>query len=603
MNKLIWLGIFSLLGILILLSGCGGEITSPNADEPPRNLDLVKVNDYLVEISWTYDTTDSDTIYYHISKKIGNSEWTDEYDVTENKYFADNIETTDSLVYAYKVLAENVPLAELSPYSETVAYFSPLTAPTETTLVQTTQTEIELTWKDNCIGEEGFYIDKKINDENWVNEYKELDENIELFTETIEPFSTITYRVSAFSGKSSSDTIQDTIFATLAKPTNLLLTSPDPNKIKLSWDDNSEGETNFAIDRLLGSLEWELDYALTEENATSWFDDIEEPCGTFIYRVRAYNDEFTSEYSEENMITMRLQMVGSIATPGDALKVHSPNWSAFVADNYGGLAIIDCSNPTAPGLVGTPLPLPDRTLSVHAKNGFAYATSHTGSTFEPGMLSIIDVSNLSSPNIVGSTTFAGIPNDIYISGDHAFIADGENGLSVMYIATSTPAYVSNISVQGDARNVFIENNYAYVSLGLDGMGIVEYPNYDFENPIFKGRLDTNGLINDLHVQNDIAYIANGEYGLSIINVQDKENPYLVSSFNVQGFAYGVFVSGDYAYLIDKDYGLLVINVSNPSVPYLMGFSPMDTQPVSISVSGSYAYITDSEGLKLIQVAP
>jgi len=87
MNKLIWLGIISLLGFLILLSGCGGELTSPNADEPPRNLDLVKVNNYLVEISWSYDTTDTDTIYYHISKKIGDSAWVDEYDVTENKYF------------------------------------------------------------------------------------------------------------------------------------------------------------------------------------------------------------------------------------------------------------------------------------------------------------------------------------------------------------------------------------------------------------------------------------------------------------------------------------------------------------------------------------
>ncbi|MCK4358319.1 MAG: hypothetical protein KAW92_06190, partial [Candidatus Cloacimonetes bacterium] len=488
---------------------------------------------------------------------------------------------------------------------EVVAYLSAQTAPTDLSFVQTSQERLQISWSDHCVGEDGYYVDKRIGNESWTKKYKILNANTSSFTDNTTIFDTLFYRVTAFVGESLSGSVENSIVTNLMAPSNLTLEKPDYNKIKISWYDNSDGEEGFYIDKKIGGLDWnETEPNIfkspdsVDSNVTSFVDDITQPCGTFYYRVRAFYNEFYSDYSNEEHTNIRLELVDSLNTLGDANEVFVSNsgWYAFVADGYNGLVVIDCINPTLPNEITT-MNLPDRTLSVFVQDNLAYVTNHNGG------FNLVDISIINSPEIVGDCVTQGVPNDVFVYGDHAYVADGAAGLSII-ITSGPPHFIINISTDGDARKVFIKENYdyAFVANGLNG-GIAVIDISDPINPISVSSLPINGLSQDVYVLGNYAYLANGENGLEIIDISDINNPFPVSNCPTDGFAYSIYAQNHYVYLADKDKGLVVIDIEDPFSPYILGTLEMPTEPVSIYISGSYAFLADNEGLKIIQVAP
>ena len=460
--------------------------------------------------------------------------------------------------------------------------------------------KIQLMWTDNSTGEEGFKIDKKVDDGNWQSSYGTTAENATQWTDNNADINqNIKYRVYAYGQSHYSGFIEtDEIDNIFPAPSNLILEKPDNSKIKLTWVDNSVGEQGFYIDKKIGELDWQINYTQVDSNATSFIDDIEQPCGTFSYRVRAYYETEYSAYSDEECINILLGLVSSVSTSGDPTEVFVSNYNAFISTKFAGLAIIDCSNPSAPSEITT-LSLPDRTLSVFVQDNHAYVTNHNGG------FNLIDISNIYAPIITDScgTGEDGVPNDVFVYGDYAYIADGEIGLSII-ITSGNPHFVKNISTDGDARRVFVKNScdYAFVANGLNGgLAIIDISNPS--EPISVSNLPINGLSQDVYVLGNYAYLANGEYGLEIIDISDVNSPTLIANCPTNGFAYSVYAQDNYVYLADKDRGLIVIDVSNPLSPYILGNFEMSTEPVSIYKFGSYVYLADNEGLKIIQVAP
>ena len=91
-----------------------------------------------------------------------------------------------------------------------------LWAPTELQIEQITVTQIELTWNDNADGEDGFKIDRKIDDGDWEIEYKVVIENMELLLDTIDthdiPYG---YRLYAYTNENNSNLVEGSITPTM----------------------------------------------------------------------------------------------------------------------------------------------------------------------------------------------------------------------------------------------------------------------------------------------------------------------------------------------------------------------------------------------------
>ena len=81
-------------------------------------------------------------------------------------------------------------------------------APSSLKIEILTQSSIKLTWKDNSFGEEGFKIDKKVDNNNWQIAYAIVDENVtEYFDDSINVLEKIYYQIYAFVGNNNSDYI------------------------------------------------------------------------------------------------------------------------------------------------------------------------------------------------------------------------------------------------------------------------------------------------------------------------------------------------------------------------------------------------------------
>ncbi|VGO14954.1 Thermophilic serine proteinase [Pontiella desulfatans] len=106
---------------------------------------------------------------------------------------------------------------------------------------------------------------------------------------------------------------------------------------------------------------------------------------------------------------------------------------------------------------------------------------------------------------------------------------------------------------------------------------------------------------DLVVKGNYAYVADGAYGLKVLDLTDPASPELVGSYSTTGDARGIDVEGNYAYVADYEKGLFIIDVSNPANPVLK--SSLSTTALKVDVVGDYAYVAaHNNGFKIASVA-
>ncbi|MFO7896239.1 MAG: hypothetical protein R6U84_04835 [Candidatus Cloacimonadales bacterium] len=592
MNKIMII----LLFVLILIS-CD-DITSPIIPNVPYNLQLNVLDSAHLDLSWQINSSAiGDTLRFTIAKKSGEQNWNENHAmVLDIENFVDEVNTADSLVYAYKVKATNLSEDITYSFSQPKAYFSAATDPTDLQLEQISQNNLLIQWQDKAVGEEGYIIEKQVDGGNWVSPYARIESNKESYIDQVDAFETINYKVYAYFGNDKSTTLSESIQTTLGSPDNLSLSKPDDNKVRLTWQDNSNGEEGFFIDRKLGELEWETEIARVDSNVTEYIDDVDFPAATLQYRVYGFSGAAYSGYSNPEEINIRLNLIGEYQTAGAAKAVIVEDLVAYIADNYNGLEIVNCFTPNSPQQI-TNISIPDRTLAASLEGDFVYVTSNSGAA--PGLISKIDLNDMQAPFLTGSATISGIPNGIATLGDHAYIASGDAGLVTAYISAMNPAIVTNTATGGFARKVTISGHYAFVTNGLDGFSIL-----NVLNPAAPTLLSTHpasGLANNIAVQNGLACLTNGENGADFFDVSNPHSAVFLHNYQNDGFIYDAEIVGNYAYLVDKDRGILLLDISDINSPYQMGIYRMDTEPVSVYNYGSYLFITDNEGLKIVQV--
>jgi len=96
-----------------------------------------------------------------------------------------------------------------------------------------------------------------------------------------------------------------------AAPTSLVATAATDTQINLTWTDNANNESGFEIERSPNGSTWAL-HATVGANTTSYSDTGLTPNTTYYYRVRAYNANGYSAYSN----------VASATTLPTASKMH-----------------------------------------------------------------------------------------------------------------------------------------------------------------------------------------------------------------------------------------------------------------------------------------
>lgn len=194
--------------------------------------------------------------------------------------------------------------ARLSRVAVKITY-TPLAAPTNLGATAVSQSQINLVWTDNAGNEDGFKIERR-NDSasgtfaqiDTVTVDEESYNDIGLDANTTYSYRVRAYNTGGDSGYSNIDS--DTTFLSIPEaPTNLAAnyySSSTYEWISLNWDDNSDNETGFKIER--GTDGENFEQIDTVGANYRWYDDWTVESGnTYYYRVRAYNGSGNSDYS------------------------------------------------------------------------------------------------------------------------------------------------------------------------------------------------------------------------------------------------------------------------------------------------------------------
>ncbi|MBT9132591.1 MAG: Internalin-A [Firmicutes bacterium] len=208
------------------------------------------------------------------------------------------------------------------------------------------------------------------------------------------------------------------------------------------------------------------------------------------------------------------------------------------------------------------------------------------------------------PQIIGSVDTPGRAFGVYISGNHAYVADGRSGLQIIDISNPySPFIVGSVDTPGSAMGVRISGNYAFVADGESGLQIIDISNPSA--PVIVGSVDTLSITLDVFISGNHAFVADGESGLQIIDVSNPFSPVIVGSVDTPGRARGVYISGNHAFVADGwKSGLQIIDISNPYSPFIVGSVDTPDRAMGVRISGNYAFVAvwSVEGLQIIDIS-
>ena len=309
------------------------------------------------------------------------------------------------------------------------------------------------------------------------------------------------------------------------------------------------------------------------------------------------------EYTFSGTITNEL------GAPGGDYGVLVGTW-----DNVSGIWLYDEVSVSVIGFnleIVKTVSMPAYAHDVAVKNGYAFVGQYH--LWQYSGLQVIDVDPPESAYIVKNAGGGSYSNDIFISGDYAYLADGNtgsNGSSVVNIFSINPPesttcvgtwYKPDYPLGSWAAGVYAVGGFIYVADSEAGLEIIDATHP--QNPYIIKSLDTPGEARGVFVVGGYAYVADGGSGLEIIDITPRESAHIVKTIDTPGWAEKVFVSGSYAYVADNDGGLQIIDVDPISSASIVS-SIETSSAVDVKVVGGYAFVADFwGGLQIMDINP
>ncbi len=289
-------------------------------------------------------------------------------------------------------------------------------------------------------------------------------------------------------------------------------------------------------------------------------------------------------------------IIAQVDTPGSAQSVAFTGNLIAVADGGSGLAIVDITDPPAARIVNQ-INIGGFARSVTTAGRIAYVGIDSGQIFVVDMLSGTVLDQLSTPSPV---------YDLAIEGDtlYALVA---NELRAYSIPSGVLQYRGNVATSGYTADQLTGRKRLFVGGGIAyATAFLGYDTFDVRNPAAMQRLGSVGFGGPGSFKQIVANgsglgvaavgVAPRDDGTQDISLYDVSNPALtnrfLTTFTTPGIARAVAIFNGLAYVADGDAGLQVINYKEYDA---LG------RPPAISLSTNFAAGLAEEG-KTVRVS-
>lgn len=270
----------------------------------PSNLRATVVTPNSIRLNWQDNSTNENG--FQIERKNGPASGNGTYALifTTGADVVTYLDTTAqaSSTYTYRVRAVGNGLT--SPYSNQASATTPGVtpdAPTNLTATGVTSTTNLLNWTDNSTNEQNIEVQRRTVTGTYAL-IATLAANTTSYSDTgLSPSTTYFYRVRAINGQGNSAYSNEASATTLRPPnapSNLTATGISKTEIRLTWQDNSNDEAGFRIERKPGSGNFQ-EVRVVGAGVTSFISSGLVSSTTYVFRVRAYNSIGASGYSNE----------------------------------------------------------------------------------------------------------------------------------------------------------------------------------------------------------------------------------------------------------------------------------------------------------------
>ena len=176
--------------------------------------------------------------------------------------------------------------------------------------------------------------------------------------------------------------------------------------------------------------------------------------------------------------------------------------------------------------------------------------------------------------VIGATSYSA-PSDPSFGGEPSCEREGGNVEVVGWLG-------------GYARALALQGKYGYVGAGAR-LKVVDVSNHARPTTVGQSAFLPD-LVQGVAVADRYAYLADGEGGLRVVDVDDPASPTLAGFLEMPEDARGIALAGDYAYVATGEGGLRIIDISSPVSPTLASFLDTPGEAYGVVVSGTYAFV-------------
>lgn len=184
---------------------------------------------------------------------------------------------------------------------------------------------------------------------------------------------------------------------------------------------------------------------------------------------------------------------------------------------------------------------------LEVRNDIAYLVADSTASSQQDFF-IIDFTDFNNPIIISSLNTGPGISAVEVAGPYIFVAQSStvNQLQIIDISNrNSPSLISQIKLPLPtatttapfATSIFYRKGFVY--LGTTKWGGAEFSIIDVSNiynPVVVGVFETGTLINDIYINNDIAYIASSDKNqMRVVDISNKSNPTLLDIFSPSGW--------------------------------------------------------------------
>ncbi len=161
--------------------------------------------------------------------------------------------------------------------------------------------------------------------------------------------------------------------------------------------------------------------------------------------------------------------------------------------------------------------------------------------------------------------------------------------------------IGRMTTPGVIKNIEIAGQFAYVADYASGLRIIslENPQTPFEIGFYK----SSCRINDVAIKGNYAFLGSESFGVRVLDISDPASPKQVSTFETGQTSMNTLeIVGDFLYIADGFSGMKIFNISNPLSLTLVKEFATQHKAMDIFIQGDYAFVADYfKGLRIINI--